>query len=250
MKHKYLALVGLIRSLISICDDGKTGTMLVTSDHHSIQIKVDKGKIIGASDKHSRNTKIESHKAAGIKFDDHPGLTVLRTLKHLKKLGFSFSEGFLRPQHEPSFFNYPGIESNNDIFAHVGIELADFNISTEKKILIIDDSKIARRVARETLLEYNYRVIEAEDGMQGLAIIAKEKPALILLDIVMPQMDGYRVLSLIKNNKEFKEIPVIMLTSRDKLFDKIKGKMSDANEYLTKPFITKELIGKVTHYLG
>ncbi|MDM8547965.1 response regulator [Candidatus Venteria ishoeyi] len=232
MKHEYLPSAELIRSLISICDKDKTGTMFVVSDNHSIQIRVDQGKIIGAN--------------AG----NHHGLSVLKTIKELAKVRFSFSEGLLMPQHEPSFFDQPGIKSNDDIFAQLDVKLTDFNITEEKKVLIIDDSKIARRVARETLLKCNYRVIEAANGVQGLEKIAKEKPALILLDIVMPKMDGYEVLSLIRATKRYKNIPIIMLTSRDTLFDKLKGKMSDANEYITKPFVAEELVSKVSHYLN
>ncbi|MFK5894832.1 MAG: response regulator [Pseudomonadota bacterium] len=232
MEHEYLPLAALINSLISICDDGKTGTMFIVSDNHSIQIKVNQGKIICAN------------------VGNHYGLRVLNAIKQLKKVKFSFSEGLLIPQREPCFFDQPEIKNNEDIFAQLGVKLADFNTIAGKKILIIDDSKIARRVARESLLAHKYRVIEAVDGMQGIAKIAKEKPALVLLDIVMPKMDGYKVLALMKATRKYKDIPVIMLTSRDNLFDKIKGKMSDANEYLTKPFSAKELIEKVTHYLG
>ncbi|MFK5894831.1 MAG: response regulator [Pseudomonadota bacterium] len=250
MKHKYLPLVGLIRSLISICDDHKTGTVFIVTDNQSIQIKIIQGQIVGANDSSSMHIKRSEARDNGSNFANHHGLKVLKTIKQLRKFGFSFSEGFLMPQHEPSFFDYPEIKSNNDVFSQFGVDLADFNISIEKRILIIDDSAVVRRVVRETLLGYNYRVSEATDGMQGLAKIAKEKPALILLDIIMPKMDGYKVLSLIKANKEFESIPIIMLTSRDSLFDKIKGKISDADEYLTKPFVGEELVGKVAHYLG
>ncbi len=232
MKREYLPFIELVRSLMTLCDKGKTGTMFVVSDNHSIQLKINKGDIIGAS------------------FGKLHGLEVLDVIKRLKQVKFSFSEGLLLPQREPCFFDCPEINNNYDIFNRLGLKFSDISKKVAKKVLIIDDSKIARRVAREVLVEHGLNVIEAPDGLQGLAKLVHEKPHLILLDIIMPTMDGYRVLSLIRANKKFKDVPIIMLTSRDKLFDKIKGKMSDANEYLTKPFVVKELISIVDKHLA
>lgn len=231
MKNQYLPLSELIKTLVELYQSGKTGTLFVVTDNHSIQIKIEQGCIVGAN--------------AGTQH----GLGVLRALKGLAQVKFSFTEGLLMPQHEPSFLDHPEIENNADIFAQLGINLDDFIAHQAKKILIIDDSNMARKIARELLIAYHYDVIEADNGMQGLAKLAQDKPDLILLDVVMPKMDGYKVLELIKDNKNFKHIPVMMLTSRDKLFDKIKGKMSDADEYITKPFVAEELIKKVNAYL-
>ncbi|MCK5539003.1 MAG: response regulator [Bacteroidales bacterium] len=232
MKREYLPFIELVKSLITLCGEGKTGTMFVVSDNHSIQLKIDKGDIVGAT------------------FGKLHGLEVLDVIKQLKKVKFSFSEGLLLPQREPRFFDLPEIKTNYDIFNRLGLKFSDITKKTAQKVLIIDDSKIARRVAKEALLEHGFEVIEAPDGLQGLSKLVHDKPALILLDIIMPTMDGYQVLSLIRANHKFKDVPVIMLTSRDKLFDKIKGKMSDADEYLTKPFVVQELVDMVEKHLS
>ena len=232
MGREYLPFIELVRELLSLCEEDKTGTMFVVSDNHSIQLKIKQGNIIGAT------------------LGKRHGLAVLAIIKKFDQVKFSFSEGLLLPQREASLFDNPEINSNYDIFKQLGLKFSDLNKTKEKTILIIDDSRIARRVAREALTEHGFVVIEAADGLQGLAKLVHEKPDLILLDIIMPTMDGYKVLSLIRANKKFENVPVIMLTSRDKLFDKIKGKMSEADEYLTKPFVVKELISAVDHHLA
>ena len=245
-----LPLIHFLKHLLSVCNASKTGTMFVATQHRSIQITIHAGNIVSASDIHSM--EVNRNKIEGVTLTNHYGLKLLAEIRHLKEIKFSFSEYFTMPQYEPSFFEHPEIDCNADIFGYFGIKLTeiDGNVSFGKKILIIDDSSIARRVAREALLKHHYEIIEATGGLQGLAKIAKEKPDLILLDIVMPNIDGYKVLSLIKANERIKNIPIIMLTSKDKLFDKIRGKISSADEYLTKPFDTDELINKVNQHLS
>ena len=117
------------------------------------------------------------------------------------------------------------------------------------KVLVVDDSAVSRKVASLALERNGYEIFQAKNGLEALTRMNTQKPDLVLLDIIMPKMDGYETLSIIKNNQELKNIPVIMLTSRDKLFDKIKGKMSGSNEYLTKPFDPDDLVAKVSKYL-
>ncbi len=117
------------------------------------------------------------------------------------------------------------------------------------KVLVVDDSAITRKVVSIALVQKGYEVLEAKNGMEALAKLREERPKLVLLDIIMPGIDGYKVLSIIRSDKEFKHTPVIMLTARDKLFDKIKGKMSASDEYLTKPFDPEELVAKIQKYL-
>lgn len=121
--------------------------------------------------------------------------------------------------------------------------------SDAKKVLVVEDSTISRTVITRTLSRKGYRIIEAEDGFQALAQLTNEMPDLVLLDLIMPGMDGYKVLSHMKKKEEFAKIPVIILTSRDTLFDKLRGKMSGSDEYLTKPFSSTELLDKVSQYL-
>ncbi len=117
------------------------------------------------------------------------------------------------------------------------------------KVLVVDDSAVARKVASLALKRNGYEISQAKNGLEALTRLNTQKPDLVLLDIIMPKMDGYETLSIIKNSQEFKHIPVIMLTSRDNLFDKIKGKRSGSNEYLTKPFDPDDLVAKVSKYL-
>jgi twitching motility two-component system response regulator PilG len=103
-----------------------------------------------------------------------------------------------------------------------------------KKVLVVEDSTTTRKVISITLRQNGFETIEAGDGLEALSKLNEVKPDLILLDIILPKMDGYKTLSILKRSDDFKHIPVIMLTSRDKLLDKIKGKMSGSEEYLTK----------------
>jgi len=117
------------------------------------------------------------------------------------------------------------------------------------KVLVVEDSAVTRKVITMTLGRKGYDMILAKDGIEALARLNEERPGLVLLDIIMPGMDGYKVLSIMKQTAEFKDIPVIMLTARDKITDKIKGKMAGTSEYLTKPFDPDELLAKVNKYL-
>ena len=118
-----------------------------------------------------------------------------------------------------------------------------------KKILVVEDSATQRKMICKMLIQSGYRILEAKDGYEALSIVEHERPDLILLDIVMPGIDGYKVMSLIKDIPNMGNVPIIMLTSRGKLIDKMRGKVSGTNEYLTKPFKREELIEKIDKYL-
>ncbi|MEE2785330.1 MAG: twitching motility response regulator PilG [Pseudomonadota bacterium] len=113
------------------------------------------------------------------------------------------------------------------------------------KVLIIDDSKTIRRSAENLLTKEGYEVITATDGFDALAKIANTRPEIIFVDIIMPRLDGYQTCALIKNNSEFKTTPVVMLSSRDGLFDKAKGRIVGSDQYITKPFGRDELLGSI-----
>ena len=116
------------------------------------------------------------------------------------------------------------------------------------RVMIIDDSKTIRRTAETLLNKAGCDVITAIDGFDALAKIADTKPHVIFVDIMMPRLDGYQTCALIKNNSHFKETPVIMLSSKDGLFDKAKGRIVGSDEYLTKPFSKDELLDAIrTH---
>ncbi|MDH5406992.1 MAG: twitching motility response regulator PilG [Gammaproteobacteria bacterium] len=113
------------------------------------------------------------------------------------------------------------------------------------KVMVIDDSKTIRRTAETLLKKVGCEVVTATDGFEALAKIADHRPAIIFVDIMMPRLDGYQTTALIKNNKVFKKTPVIMLSSKDGLFDRAKGRIVGSEQYLTKPFTKEELLGAI-----
>ncbi|WP_329958693.1 twitching motility response regulator PilG [Psychrobacter sp. I-STPA10] len=121
-------------------------------------------------------------------------------------------------------------------------------IFTGLKVMVIDDSKTIRRTAESLLQKEGCEVVTAVDGFDALAKIADTNPAIIFVDIMMPRLDGYQTCALIKNNPEYANTPVIMLSSKDGLFDKARGRIVGADEYLTKPFSKDELFETIKHY--
>ncbi len=117
------------------------------------------------------------------------------------------------------------------------------------KILVIDDSKTIRRTAETLLTKEGCQVYTAIDGFDALSKIADHQPDLIFVDIMMPRLDGYETCSLIKHNKIFKETPVIMLSSKDGLFDRARGRLVGSEQYLTKPFTKDELLGAISNQI-
>ncbi len=113
------------------------------------------------------------------------------------------------------------------------------------KVMVIDDSNTIRRSAEIFLGQAGCRVLLAEDGFDALAKIADNDPDLIFCDILMPRLDGYQTCALIKKSPRFHEIPVIMLSSKDGLFDRARGRMVGSEEYLTKPFTKDSLLKAV-----
>jgi len=118
------------------------------------------------------------------------------------------------------------------------------------KAMVIDDSKTIRRTAETLLKKVGCEVVTATDGFDALAKIADHKPDIIFVDIMMPRLDGYQTCALIKNNKDFQSTPVIMLSSKDGLFDRAKGRIVGSDQYLTKPFSRDELLGAITAHVA
>jgi twitching motility two-component system response regulator PilG len=116
------------------------------------------------------------------------------------------------------------------------------------KVMVIDDSNTIRRSAEIFLKTSGCKVILAEDGFDALAKISNEHPDLIFVDIMMPRLDGYQTCSLIKRNARYKSTPVIMLSSKDGLFDRARGRMVGSDQYLTKPFTQETLLNAVQTY--
>ena len=117
------------------------------------------------------------------------------------------------------------------------------------KVMVIDDSKTIRRTAETLLSKAGCEVTTATDGFDALAKIADTQPSIIFVDIMMPRLDGYQTCALIKNNSAFQSTPVIMLSSKDGLFDRAKGRIVGSDQYLTKPFSKDELLSAIRDHV-
>jgi twitching motility two-component system response regulator PilG len=130
----------------------------------------------------------------------------------------------------------------------LGVELSAEKSLAGVKVMVIDDSNTIRRSAEIFLLQAGCTVILAEDGFDALSKIADHHPELIFVDIMMPRLDGYQTCALIKKNQKFRGTPVVMLSSKDGLFDRARGRMVGSDQYLTKPFTKDSLLKAVgTH---
>jgi twitching motility two-component system response regulator PilG len=113
------------------------------------------------------------------------------------------------------------------------------------KVVLIDDSNTIRRSGEIFLSQAGCKVVLAEDGFDGLYKVVDTQPDIIFVDVMMPRLDGYQTCALIKNHQDFRNIPVVILTSKDTLFDRARGKLVGSNQYLIKPFNKKSLIETV-----
>lgn len=116
------------------------------------------------------------------------------------------------------------------------------------KVMVIDDSNTIRKSAEIFLKPFGCQVILAEDGFEAMSKIVENQPDIIFVDITMPRLDGYQTCKLIKNNPIYQSTPVVMLSSKDGLFDKARGRMAGSNDYLTKPFTAEGLLSIIRSY--
>ena len=117
------------------------------------------------------------------------------------------------------------------------------------KVMVIDDSKTIRRTAETLLQREGFNVVTAVDGFEALSKIAEANPDIVFVDIMMPRLDGYQTCALIKNSQNYQNIPVIMLSSKDGLFDQAKGRVVGSDEYLTKHFSKDELLNAIRNHV-
>ena len=129
-----------------------------------------------------------------------------------------------------------------------GAELSDAS-TAPVKVLVIDDSNTIRRSAELFLRQAGYEVILAEDGFDALSKITDHEPQIIFVDIMMPRLDGYQTCALIKQNPRLKSTPVIMLSSKDGVFDRARGRLAGSDRYLTKPFTKEGLIEALNDFI-
>lgn len=116
------------------------------------------------------------------------------------------------------------------------------------KVLVIDDSLTIRRSATSLLEEEGFEVITAEDGFDALSKVVAHEPDIVLTDVCMPRLDGYQTCALIKNNAAYSHIPIVMLSSKDSIFDKARGRIVGSEYYITKPFTRRELVQAIRRY--
>ncbi len=145
--------------------------------------------------------------------------------------------------HLISFGGYVNTESQT-------ADGAQQSVNLNVKVMVIDDSKTIRRSAETLLKKVGCEVVTAIDGFEALAKITEHKPDIIFVDIMMPRLDGYQTCALIKNNQTFKATPVIMLSSKDSIFDRARGRIVGSEKYLTKPFSKEDLINAIITHVG
>jgi len=117
------------------------------------------------------------------------------------------------------------------------------------KVMVIDDSKTIRMTAEAILRKEGFDVFTAENGFEAMSVITDNKPDLIFVDIMMPRLDGYQTCKLIKNNSHFKDTPVIMLSSKDGLFDRARGRVAGSEQHVNKPFTKAELLSAINRFM-
>lgn len=251
MQHKQ-TIKDFVKALTEYVQNSMNGTVVIMGNNDGW------GKLV-----------IENAQIVSINYGIYRGMQVLPELEKLTEIRFMFRPakqdagsgeeyaraGSARISNE-EFFSYFGMkipragEKSNQATA---AESQAYNKSNQQafreKILIIDDSAIARKAAADPLAEFGYQIIEAKDGFDALGKLEKEMPDLIILDLIMPGIDGYKVVDLLKGNKKFNHLPIIMVTSKDSLMDKVKGKMSATDAYITKPFKEGDLLKAIDNVL-
>ena len=227
--QQYLAYDELKRLLMDICTREKSGTLTLITDRREIaSITFDVGDIINFSycNKHGRQAleKFGNVKSAKCRFIEREAL-------------------------EKSQLEYcADLPTTIDTLRKLGIEVED-QASESRKILLVEDTLTARKAITAMLTKLGYSALEACSGEDAISVLETAKVDMILLDIIMPGMDGYETLNIIRKNPAFSNVPVVMLTSRDSLFDQVKGKLSKCNDYLTKPVTQDQLAKVITKHL-
>ena len=216
--------------LLTLCTNRSTGDLcLFTAEKHAAVISFHEGNIVGLRYRISR------------------GNDALRLIKGI-------SNAKIRFQPNGAILNRAAAKDilpTGEILKILGVDQDGCTTEGEaNKILVVEDSATQRKIICKMLAHSGYCTMEAKDGYEALSIAELKKPDLVLLDVIMPGIDGYKVMSMMKEISGMEKVPIIMLTSRDKLIDKMRGKVSGTNEYLTKPFKKDILIEKIEKYLS
>ncbi|MFO1372360.1 MAG: response regulator [Candidatus Competibacteraceae bacterium] len=251
----------LMRELRRLCNESQSGTLFITTEeNHAARFVIKDGAIVGVT------------------YRTKHGLGAIPFIKSIKGGTYTFSgDRLFLSSVETSAAPLPSVP---EIFRLLGISLETLSpaippkpaavstttarpqakpidpapvvarVAPAKKILLVEDSTVTRKLIAKILVDGGYAVVEAENGLAAFAQLEEEKPDLMLLDVVMPGIDGYKVLSMVRKHDTLKNLPIIMLTSRDSLLDKLRGRMGGSDEYLTKPFTAGQLLEKIGKYLS
>lgn len=263
-----MGLDKIIQELRRLCEEKHSGTLFITTgENHAVRFVIKDGSI------------------AGITYRTKHGLDAIPFIKNITDGTYTFASNHIflsstgsnavSMPSTPEIFrllrvipdvptrpvlSQPAVSSQPVVPARPAVHppttapkitpVSGALAARAKKILVVEDSAVTRKLIAKSLVDGGYTVVEAENGMAAFARLSEENPDLMLLDIVMPGIDGYKVLSMVRKHDTFKNLPVIMLTSRDGLLDKLRGKMGGSDEYLTKPFTSDELLEKISKHLA
>jgi twitching motility two-component system response regulator PilG len=117
------------------------------------------------------------------------------------------------------------------------------------RVLLVDDSRTVRKIVEMTLWRERIEVVTASDGLGALAAVADTQPDLMLLDILLPRMDGYQVCHVVRHHQDYCDLPILLLSGKDSVFDRIRGRLAGSTDHISKPFDTAELVWAVKRYL-
>ena len=238
MKHSKIfpPFSEMVETLKRLCFEKRSGTLYMRTDQgHAATITLSKGKIIEVF-----------HLMQG-------GMKGVQLLREVKSASFFFKADLTKRDNPKVFFER--LPSNEVVLSELskpveGMRNTALTPEIPNKILVVEDSGMARKLVVNTLVTVGYSIFEAVDGEEAVKLVEEVSPDLVLLDLILPKLDGYEVLDIIRKDEKHKNLPVIALTSRDALFDKLKGKMRGTDEYLTKPVNPVELLDKVEQHLA
>jgi CheY-like chemotaxis protein len=224
-----------IETLKRLCFEQRSGTLYMRTDQgRAATITMSKGDII----------EVYYHMKGSMK--------AVELLREIKGTFFFFKSDLTKRDNPKTYFER--LPSNEVIFSALSNPVNSGNTAglngKQKKILVVEDSGMARKIVVNTLVKEGYSIFEAVDGEEAVNMVKEVSPDLVLLDLILPKLNGYEVLEIIRGDDKYKNLPVIALTSRDALFDKLKGKMRGTDEYLTKPVKPEELLDKVKKHLA
>lgn len=252
-EHRPSFFENLGRELRRLCQEKHSGTLFITTEeNHSARLVIQEGIITGVTyrTKHGFDAipfikSITSghytfaNKSVFLSYSEATAAPLPGTPEILRLLGVAI-EAPANPVSAQQPAAFP--TTATPVAGPVKSELP----ASSKKILVVEDSDVTRKLIAKILIQSGYGVVEAENGLAAFARLNEESPDLMLLDIIMPGIDGYKVLSMVRKHEKFKSLPVIMMTSKVSLLDRLRGKMDGSIEYLAKPFTSSQLLEKLT----